>query len=60
MIPGKVRLNPDHIYQNKKQNLLRLAAVYGANASGKSNVLEALEYMHNYIINSYNIFTEKT
>lgn len=44
MIPGKVRLNPEHIYQNKKQNLLRLATVYGANASGKSNLVKAMAF----------------
>ena len=40
--------------------LLPVTGIFGANASGKSNVLEAFEYMHNYIINSYNIFAEKT
>lgn len=44
MIPGKVRLNPEHIYENKKQNLLRLSTVYGANASGKSNLVKALAF----------------
>lgn len=44
MIPGKVRLNPEHIYQNKKQNLLRLSTIYGANASGKSNLVKAMAF----------------
>ena len=34
MIPGKVRLNPEHIIHNKKQDVLKMAAIYGANASG--------------------------
>lgn len=44
MIPGKVRLNPEHVYVNKKQNLLRLSTIYGANASGKSNLVKALAF----------------
>ncbi len=33
-----------------KQSLLPVAAIYGANASGKSNVLSALEFMHNAVL----------
>lgn len=44
MIPGKVRLNQNHVYQNEKQNLLKMAAIYGANASGKSNITKALKF----------------
>ena len=44
MIPGKARLNFNHVYENKKQNLLRLSAIYGANASGKSNLVKALVF----------------
>ena len=44
MIPGKVRLNSEHVYQNKKQSLLRMAAIYGANASGKSNIVKAIDF----------------
>lgn len=44
MIPGKVRLNSEHVYQNEKQNLLRIAAIYGANASGKSNIVKAINF----------------
>jgi AAA15 family ATPase/GTPase len=34
--------------------LLRVAAIYGANASGKSNVFSALRYMSEYVRNSFN------
>lgn len=33
--------------------LLPVTGIFGANASGKSNVLEALRYMHNYVIYSF-------
>jgi uncharacterized protein len=37
---------------NKKFKLLRSVGIYGANASGKSNVLKALSFMHKMIVNS--------
>ena len=36
------------------ERLLRTAAIYGANASGKSNVYEAFFYMSLYVRNSFN------
>ena len=36
------------------ERLLRTAAIYGANASGKSNVYEALLYMSVYVMDSFN------
>lgn len=39
------------IYQNKL-NILKSVAIYGPNASGKSNLLDALFFMRWYIINS--------
>lgn len=35
------------------EKILPVAAVYGANASGKSNVYSAFEYMSEYIVHSY-------
>lgn len=45
MIAGKVRSKREHIYDNDKIKLLKFAAVYGANASGKSNLVKALNFM---------------
>jgi len=45
MIPGKVRGKSEHIIENPKQNLLKFAAIYGANASGKSNLIKAIDFM---------------
>lgn len=35
------------------EKILLVAAVYGANASGKSNVYGAFEYMSDYVVNSF-------
>lgn len=42
------------------EKVLPAAAIYGANASGKSNVLEALRYMHRYVIESFSYGGENT
>lgn len=35
------------------EKILPVAAIYGANASGKSNIYSAFEYMSNYVIDSF-------
>lgn len=35
------------------EKILPVAAIYGANASGKSNVYNAFEYMSDYVVNSF-------
>ncbi len=35
------------------EKILPMAAIYGANASGKSNIYNAFEYMANYVIESF-------
>lgn len=35
------------------EKILPVAAIYGANASGKSNVYSAFEYMSEYVVNSF-------
>ena len=37
MLAGKVQKKKEHIYDDGKIKLLKFAAIYGANASGKSN-----------------------
>lgn len=37
----------------KAKSLLKTSAIYGANASGKSNVLKALYFFKNFILNSH-------
>ena len=51
MIPGKVRSKEDHILKTDKQNLLKFAAIYGANAAGKSNLIKAIAFFRNCTLN---------
>ncbi len=50
MIAGKVRNKKEHLYDNGKIKLLKFAAVYGANAAGKSNLVKALEFMRRTVL----------
>lgn len=50
MRAGKVRSFSDRIYNEKKTKLLKFMAIYGANASGKSNLVDALEFSQSIII----------
>lgn len=45
MLAGKVRNKKEHLYDDTKLKLLKFAAVYGANASGKSNLVKAIDFM---------------
>ena len=42
----------DNVIQAERYNLLKSAVIYGANASGKSNLLKAMAKMKNLVINS--------
>lgn len=50
MIAGKVRKKKEHIYDDGKLKMLKFAAVYGANAAGKSNLVKAMEFMRHVVL----------
>ncbi|MDP4268634.1 MAG: ATP-binding protein [Bacteroidota bacterium] len=43
---------PENVFQAGKYNLLRSAVIYGANSSGKSNLIKAMQKMSEIILNS--------
>ena len=43
----------NHVVSIANERVLPVAAIFGANASGKSNVHEAFRYMSTYVINSF-------
>lgn len=50
MIAGRVRGKKEHLYDDGKIKLLKFAAVYGANAAGKSNLVKAMDFMKQVVI----------
>lgn len=51
MVAGKVRSMKDHLMINSQISLLKFAAVYGANAAGKSNLVRAMAFAQDTIAN---------
>jgi AAA15 family ATPase/GTPase len=53
---GRTELHPNHLveYPNQKVKLLKSAIIYGANASGKSNLIKAMEYAKDIITKGFN------
>lgn len=51
MIGGKSSRKKEHFYDDEKIKLLKLATIYGANASGKSNLVKALNFTKKTVIN---------
>lgn len=50
MFPGKVRTKENHLIRSEKTNSLRFAALYGANAAGKSNLVKAMNFSRKTIL----------
>ena len=49
----KITEHEDHVVDIANDKLLKVAAIYGANASGKSNVYDAFDYMTYYVAESW-------
>ena len=50
MIGGKVRSKIEHVADDSNIKLLKFAAVYGANAAGKSNLISAMDFARTTIV----------
>lgn len=50
----RVSEHQNHIIEIGHDKILPVAVIFGANASGKSNVLEAFRYMSTYVLESFN------
>ncbi len=53
MEAGKVRNHSQRLYTLNKNKILKFMAIYGANASGKSNLVSALEFAKSIILDSF-------
>lgn len=53
MSATKITEHGDRVISIGKEKLLPTAAIYGANASGKSNVIEAFRFMTTYVMESF-------
>ena len=60
LLASKDKEHPKHLIVDGNKRYLKSAAIYGANASGKSNVLNAFWFMVNYVLTSHNQQLHKT
>lgn len=47
---SKLKRNQEHIYSARGQELLKTSAIYGANASGKSNLIKSIDALQAFIV----------
>lgn len=55
----KITEHETHVAEAANDKLLKVAAIYGANASGKSNVYDAFKYMTYYVEESFKFGDEE-
>ena len=56
---ARIKEHENHVVDIANDKLLKVAAIYGANASGNSNIYDAFEYMTYYVAESFNFGDEK-
>ena len=49
MLASSYRGHKHHVYKAGKLNVLKGAAIYGANGAGKSNFVKAIEFFKNLV-----------
>lgn len=49
MVAGRSRKHPDHIVKVRDLRLLKTGVIYGANASGKTNLIKAMSFARDFI-----------
>ncbi|HCL00336.1 MAG TPA: abortive infection protein [Candidatus Marinimicrobia bacterium] len=52
MVAASITENKDHVINKVNPPLLKSAVVYGANASGKSNLVKAMQFMKSFVLGS--------
>ena len=58
LVASKDKAHEGNLIAGEKQSLLKVAAVYGANASGKSNLVAAIRFMGSFIRRSATKMTQ--
>lgn len=56
MEPGRSEKLDERLIADDSAQVLPVAAIYGANASGKSNVLGAIAFMRDAVVHSHRLY----
>lgn len=49
MVAGRARKHPDHVVKVRDLRLLKTGVIFGANASGKTNLIKAMSFAQDFI-----------
>lgn len=50
MLAGTFKTHKHHVYSSGKLDLLKSAAIYGANGAGKSNLIKAIDFLQGIVL----------
>lgn len=50
MLTGSFKIHREHVYERSDIELLRAAAIYGANGAGKSNLIKAFSFFQDTVV----------
>lgn len=50
MLTGDIKRHPHHVYKHPNVDVLRAAAIYGANGAGKSNLIKAIDFLKRLVL----------
>jgi len=50
MLAGAFKTHKHHVYSSGKLDLLKSAAIYGANGAGKSNLIKAIDFLQSIVL----------
>lgn len=53
MIKGKIKNKSERVFDAGELKLLKFAAIFGANAAGKSNIVKAIDFAKDCIVNEF-------
>lgn len=59
MLTGDVKRHSHHVYNREHIDVLRAAAIYGANGAGKSNLIKAISFLKKIVIGEAILTYEK-
>ncbi len=51
MLTGNFQRHPHHVYHREHVDVLKAAAIYGANGAGKSNLIKAIAFLKDLVTN---------
>lgn len=56
MLTGNFRIHKKHVYKREEIDLLKSAAIYGANGAGKSNFVKSIDYLKCLVLDGAKVF----